>query len=89
MLRPMLAGLAALALTACVGSTRTFPPLPIRTRIPPPPAAALKPCLPTPIPRQPDGSASSADSEGGLRAAWAEIFLCNDKRQLLLDAWPR
>lgn len=87
MLRPMLAGLAALALTGCAGSMRTMPPLPVR--IPAPPAVALKPCAPTPIPRQPDGSATSADSEAAIRNAWAEIFACDDKRQLLLDAWPR
>lgn len=87
MLRPMLAGLVALALTACAASTRTFPPLPVR--IPPPPAAALKPCTASPIPRQPDGSASSADAEAAIRTAWAEIFRCDDSRQLLVDAWPR
>ena len=85
--RPMLAGLAALALTACAASTRTSPPSPVR--IPPPPRAALTPCVPTPIPRAPDGSASSSDSEGALRTAWAEILRCDDTRQLLLDAWPR
>lgn len=85
--RPMLAALAALMLTACAGSTRTVPPSPVR--IPTPPAAALKPCAPTPLLRQPDGSASSADSEAAIRTAWAEILRCDDTRQLLLDAWPR
>ena len=87
MLKPMLAGLAVSALTACAVSTRTLPPFPVR--IPPPPAAARPPCVPTPIPRQPDGSASSADTEAALRDAWAEILRCDDKRRLAIDAWPQ
>ncbi|GAA4221195.1 hypothetical protein GCM10022253_26850 [Sphingomonas endophytica] len=45
--------------------------------------------MPTPIPRQPDGSASAADTEAALRDAWAAIVRCDDSRRLLLDAWPR
>lgn len=85
--RPTPAALAALALTACAGSTPTLPPSPVR--IPRPPAAALTPCVPNPIPRQPDGSASAADTEAALRDAWAVIVRCDDSRRLLLDAWPR
>ena len=61
--RQTLAALAALMLNACGGSTRSIA---ISPQLPPPPAAALVPCLPTPLQRQPDGTASSADAEGTI-----------------------
>jgi hypothetical protein len=46
-------------------------------------------CRPSPIPRQADGSASSADAEGGIRTRTIDLSSCEAKGQLLLDAWPR
>ena len=86
MLRLTLAGLSALALTACSASTRSIVTLPT---LPPPPSAALLPCRPTSMPRQPDGSATSADAEGAIRTGRADLAACDDKLRLLLDAWPR
>src|SRR5690606_23322068 len=61
----MLAGPCALALTACAGSTAsTQPSLP---QIAPVPAEARVRRLPTPVERQPDGAASSADAEAAIR----------------------
>jgi len=81
----LLAGLPALALTACGGSTTS-------THLsgnPQPPQAAKEPCTPTPAHRQADGSASSADSEATIRDGRFDLKSCDAKRQLLLDAWPR
>ena len=86
MLRPLLAGLCALARTACAGSTRLMPSLPT---IPTPPVAATAPCQPTRVPRQADGSATAADAEDAIRSGRLDLAACEAKRRLLLDAWPR
>ncbi|VXC81543.1 hypothetical protein SPHINGOT1_20145 [Sphingomonas sp. T1] len=39
--------------------------------------------------RQPDGSANSADTEWSLRDARADLALCDARRGLAVDAWPR
>ena len=57
--------------------------------IPPVPAEAKKPCTPTPMRRQPDGSANSADAEWSLHDARADLALCDLRRGLAVDAWPR
>jgi hypothetical protein len=80
--------LCAALLSACgssTGSTRPsfLPPAP------PPPTAALQPCLPTPQARQPNGSASAADDDATIRQGRLDLRACDDKRRLLLDAWPR
>ncbi len=80
-----LAALSALLLTGCLGSTNSI----AISSPPPPPAKALEPCVPTPARRQPDGSASSADSEGTARDGRFDLRACDDKRRLLLDAWPK
>lgn len=49
----------------------------------------MEPCDPTPVPRQPDGSMSSANSEGAIRDGRFDLKSCDDKRRLLIDAWPR
>jgi hypothetical protein len=77
--------LFALLLTGCLGSTNStaiFSP-------PPPPAKALERCQPTPARRQSDGSANSADTEGTARDGRFDLRACDDKRQLLVDAWPK
>lgn len=86
MLRLMLAGPCALALTACAASTRSTATLPT---LPSPPDATLAACRPTPVPRQTDGSATSGDAESAIRTGRADLAACDDKRRLLLDAWPR
>lgn len=87
MLRPLLAELCALALTACAASTRSIPPS--SPRLPKPPAPAMLACLPTPMDRQADGSATSADSEATIRQGRIDLSACDARRQMLLDAWPR
>jgi hypothetical protein len=86
MLRLMLAVLCASALTACAPSMRSMPPSPIRVR--PAPAAALEPCQISPVPRQADDSASSADAESAIRNRGFDVAACEAKRQLLVSAWP-
>ena len=49
----------------------------------------MEPCTPTPVPRQSNDSASSADAEEAIRSGRFDLKSCDDKRQLLLDAWPR
>ena len=83
----LLAVLPALMLTACLGSTRST--LGYSPAIPPVPADSKKPCTATPMRRQPDGSANSADAEGSLRDARADLALCDVRRGLAVDAWPR
>jgi len=83
----MLAVLPVYLLTACAGSTRST--LNYSPVIPPVPAEATKPCTPTPVRRQPDGSSNSADAEGSLRDARADLALCDVRRALAVDAWPR
>ena len=85
MLKLLLAALPALLLTGCLGSTSSMHP----SSPPPPPPAALQPCRPTPAHRQADGSATSADQEGTIRDGRFDLKACEDRRQLLLDAWPR
>ena len=82
----MLAACCAAALTGCARSTTSMPPLP---KISDPPAAAREPCRPTPQQRQPDGSATSADDDGTIRDGRFDLAAWDDKRRLLLDAWPR
>jgi hypothetical protein len=79
--------LPLLLLTACLGSTRST----VSSSLPQPkpPAAALLSCLPTPARRQPDGSTNRADTEGTARYGRLDPRACDDKRQLLLDAWPK
>ncbi len=86
MLRLMLAGLCAVALTGCARSTYSTLKLP---KPPEPPASALTPCTPTPQRRQPDGSASAADDDGTIRDGRFDLASCDDKRRTLIDAWPR
>jgi hypothetical protein len=57
--------------------------------IPPVPAEATKPCTATPVRRQPDGSSNSADAEGSIRDARADLALCDARRGLAVQAWPR
>ncbi len=81
----MLAACAAAMLTGCGRSICSTPPLP---RLPPPPAAATAPCLPTPQRRQADGSATAADDDGTIRDGRADLAACDDKRRLAIEAWP-
>ena len=78
--------LPAFLLTACLGSTRST--LSYSPAIPTVPAEAKKPCTATPMRRQPDGSANSADTEWSLRDARADLALCDARRGLAVDAWP-
>ncbi|TCP33286.1 hypothetical protein [Sphingomonas sp. BK235] len=48
----------------------------------------MEPCTLSPVLRQPDGSATSADAEGTIRNRGFDVWSCDDKRQLLIDAWP-
>ena len=84
--RLMLAACVAVMLTACGRSTCSTPALP---RLPPPPAAATAPCLPTPQHRQADGSATAADDDATIRDARFDLAACDDKRRLAIEAWPR
>lgn len=84
--RLMLAALCAAALTGCARSTHSMPTSP---QPPAPPASALIPCAPTPQHRQPDGSASAADDDATIRDGRFDLALCDDKRRILIDAWPR
>ena len=86
MLRLMLAGLCAVALTGCARLTPSTLKLP---KPPEPPASALTPCTPTPQRRQADGSASAADDDGTIRDGRFDLASCDDKRRKLIDAWPR
>ena len=83
----LLAVLPAFLLTACLGSTRST--LSYSPATPPVPAEAKKPCTATPMRRQPDGSANSADTEWSLRDARTDLALCDARRGLAVDAWPR
>lgn len=83
--RHLLAVLAASMLTACGASTCST----LNSALPAPPAAAMAPCIPTPARRQPDGSATSADSEGTIRDGRFDLAACDAKRRLLVDGWPR
>jgi hypothetical protein len=83
----MLAVLPVCLLTACGGSTRST--LSYSPVIPPVPTEATKPCTATPVRRQPDGSANASDAEGTIRDARADLALCDVRRQLAVDAWPR
>ena len=82
----LLAVLPAFLLTACAASTRST--LSYSPAIPPVPAEVKKPCTPTPMRRQSDGSANSADTEWSLRDARADLALCDARRALAVDAWP-
>ena len=85
MLKLLLVACCAAILTGCGPSTRSTP----RFALPTPPAAALQPCSPTPQHRQADGSASSADDDATIRDGRFDLRSCDDKRRLLIDAWPR
>lgn len=87
MLRLLLAASSVAALTGCATSTRLMPISP--TEVPGPPAAALEPCTPTPQHRQPDGSASSSDDDATIRDGRFDLKRCDDKRRLVIEAWPR
>lgn len=80
---------AALCVAALTGCARSMPLMPSLPRLPAPPAAALEPCRPTPQHRQPDGSATAADDDATIRDGRFDLAACDDKRRLLLDAWPR
>ena len=82
----MLAVLLACLLTACAGSTHST--LSYSPVIPPVPAEATKPCTATPVRRQPDGSATSSDTEGSIRDARVDLALCDARRSLAVGAWP-
>ncbi|CAN5445948.1 hypothetical protein BH09PSE4_BH09PSE4_19010 [soil metagenome] len=45
--------------------------------------------MPTPAHRQADGSATSADAEATIRDGRFDLKACEEKRRLLIDAWPR
>ncbi|KQR81184.1 hypothetical protein ASG07_11995 [Sphingomonas sp. Leaf343] len=82
----MLAALCAAALTGCARSTHSTLKLPTP---PEPPASALVACSPTPQHRQSDGSATAADDDATIRDGRFDLGSCDDKRRLLIDAWPR
>jgi hypothetical protein len=63
--------------------------MPTLPAIPGPPAAALTPCRPTAQHRQPDGSATAADDDATIRDGRFDLVACDDKRRLLIEAWPR
>lgn len=86
MQRLMLVACCAALLTGCV---RSMPSMPISPAIPGPPAAALTPCRSTPQHRQPDGSTTAADDDATIRDGRFDMTACEDKRRLLVDAWPR
>ncbi len=83
----LLAVLPAFLLIACAESTRST--LNYSPVIPPVPAEATKPCTATPMRRQPDGSANASDAEGAIRDARADLALCDVRRALAVNAWPR
>ncbi len=85
--RLMLAGLAALALTACAGSPKIA--LPSIPKIPEPPRAALTPCRPATLTIQGDGSMTSADAERAIRLGDIVLAECEARRRLLAEAWPK
>jgi hypothetical protein len=85
MRKVMQAVLPAFLLTACAGSTRSA--LSYSPAIPPVPAEAKKPCLPTPMQRQPDGSADSSDT-GDLFATACDLTLCDARRAFAIASWP-
>jgi len=87
--RALLAGLFALALSACGGSN----PIASASFLPPPPtlplAARPDPCQPTPLQSQADHSLSSADAERAIRNADADLARCRADRNRYRDAWPQ
>ncbi len=83
----MLAVLPAFLLIACAESTRST--LSYSPAIPAVPAEATKPCIATAMRRQTDGTANSSDAEGSIRDARADLALCDARRALAVDAWPR
>jgi hypothetical protein len=87
MRKALLGVLPAALLSACMGSTRSMPPSSISR--PSPPAEALAPCLPTPQRRQTDGSATAGDDESTIRDGRFDLRRCDDKRRLLIEAWPK
>ena len=71
----------ALALMSCSSSAPPRPRLPV-----PPPASALLPCIPAPLPA---GAALAAGDAAVLLARrYADVIQCDLKRQALVDAWP-
>lgn len=87
MLRLLLAASSVAALTGCATSMRSMPISPIE--VPAPPSAALAPCDPTPQHRQADGSATASDDDATIRDGRFDLKSCDDKRRLLIEAWPR
>lgn len=83
MLQRLLALSSALLLTACMGSTRTPPPLAYSPPLPPP--VATEPCKRTPIHRNADGSLSSAQAEQAMRARDVDLALCEAKRRAAIE----
>ncbi|SEM73446.1 hypothetical protein SAMN05192583_1035 [Sphingomonas gellani] len=83
--RHLLAVCCAVMLTACGRSTSSIRP----SALPTPPQAATERCRPTPQHRQPDGSATAADDDATIRDGRFDLKTCDQKRQLLLEAWPR
>lgn len=85
--RPLLALSCALALTGCFGSRN--PERVSSLPLPPPPAALLEPCLPTPRVANPDGSMTSAQTERNLGMGDVDLAACEAKRKLAVDSWPK
>ncbi|MBB5696994.1 hypothetical protein FHR19_000319 [Sphingomonas yantingensis] len=46
-------------------------------------------CLPTPVERQADGGATSAQAEAAIRQGRIDLAACDARRQLAVDAWPK
>lgn len=81
--------LLVLTLGACTPSTLSVPPSFRPLPSPMPVTASPDPCLPTPLPTQPDGSLSSAGAERAIRAGDADLARCRADRNRYRDAWPQ
>ena len=79
------ATLFALLLIGCLGSTNSTASF----SLPKPLAQVLEPCRPTAARGQSDGSANSAGTEGTARDGRFDLRERDNKRQLLIDAWPK
>jgi hypothetical protein len=89
MRKALLAVSFAVTLSGCgilTHSTPRFGPPP-----PPPekPKAAEEPCTPTPQHRQPDGSATAGDDQATISDGRTDLQRCEEKRRMLVDAWPK
>jgi hypothetical protein len=57
--------------------------------LPSPPKPARTPCTLTALVKSPDGSLTAAQVEAALRARADDVYRCETRRALAIDAWPR